>query len=281
MGDTSETEQPQRMTSEPPQAKTARAAIDAVGDAVQNLAIIGALTYAWLGAHAIDKVEWFAGVAAVAGIVNIASVVDRFTKGRVPRGLPGIVAGMMAGKAGGAATAAAAAGEVAKRTLLGIVLLALGGCASTQAPPTLPRFLAPAEVAQRVADMTEVVNGATLAANVAESAGAYVCETQGADACAALKGAHAITVEAIGFATRAIDAFEAIGETVGATEQAYALLRTAVGNALSAAKALAAQLEIARQGLTDARMDPAPTGPPATPLQPAAEAAASVPATGP
>lgn len=117
-------------SSEPPEVRTRRAVVDAIGDALQNLAIIGVASYAWLVAGKIDEWTWMGIVGAVAGLMNAGSVLDRLVSKRVSRGALHVGVGLLAGKG----TAAAAAAEVTRRTLIVLPLvlaLTLGaqGCA--------------------------------------------------------------------------------------------------------------------------------------------------------
>ncbi len=115
-------------SSVPPQAKTGRAIVDAIGDALQNLAIIGVASYAWLVAGKIDEWTWIGIVGAVAGLMNAGSVLDRLVSKRVSRGALHVGVGLLAGKG----TAAAAAVEIGRRTIMVlplVIALGLGGCA--------------------------------------------------------------------------------------------------------------------------------------------------------
>ncbi len=114
---------------EPPAAKAGRAIIDAIGDALQNLAALLIIAYAWLEKGAIDKTEAAAAAGVVLGFWSVASVIDRFTSKRTPRAPLTVLVGAFLGSSKGGA-AAVAAGEVARRTLLSLVLgVGLMGCA--------------------------------------------------------------------------------------------------------------------------------------------------------
>lgn len=125
---------PEPAQSEPPAAKIGRAYIDALADAAQNLGLMGIVTYAWLGAEAIDTAVAIGILCSIAGVANIGQILDRFTVKRVPRApLTALI-----GIAGASKVAAMGGGvaEIVRRvsmlTLLGVLplVMALQACAA-------------------------------------------------------------------------------------------------------------------------------------------------------
>lgn len=132
-----EATQAARVTSEPPAAKIGRAHIDAGGDALQNLGALGIIAYAWLEKGALDKYEALAAMGVVLGLLNVASVIDRFTHRRIPRA-PLSMLVHVAGKT----FAAGAAAEVARRSMmLAAFAFLAGGCALWAAAKPFAKIL--------------------------------------------------------------------------------------------------------------------------------------------
>ena len=112
----------------PPEARVGRAYIDAVSDGVQNCIAMAIVAYFWNKGE-LDKYVALGALAVILGFLNAGQVIDRFTANRAPRAPLTALLGLMGGKAMGMAGAA----EVARRTFLGLALVALPSALTLQA----------------------------------------------------------------------------------------------------------------------------------------------------
>lgn len=96
-----------------------RAYIDAIGDAIQNIAALW-FVHQWFMAGKIDANEAMLCGAAILGFVSVTSVLDRFTAKRVPRAPLSVLIAVCGAKVFAAGTA-----EAARRTLLVLAALVL------------------------------------------------------------------------------------------------------------------------------------------------------------